>query len=89
MHNDAPDSDISWTPPNEINHTATNDAQILFSDDTGIDFKNTNEIDGKLRIYDAVTTRNHLLVNWGKFHSSHVKTENIPLIIIKDPPTLQ
>jgi len=43
----------------------TNEDSILFSDDTGIGFSQTNDIMGEIKIYDDnVTTENKLLVNW-------------------------
>ena len=43
-----------------------NEDKIMFSDDTGVAFKELNDIKNKLEIYDKVTKRNQLLVNWEK-----------------------
>ena len=67
MYNTDPDSDTSWAPPYETNCIAINGDAILFSDDTGISFRNIHEIADKPRIYDTVTSTNQLLVKWGMF----------------------
>ena len=66
INNNDNDKNPEWQTPGSDQTITINEDKILFSDDTGVAFKSTNDILSKLRIYDQITQKNHLLVNWSK-----------------------
>ena len=65
-NNNDSDKNPEWQTPGRGQTIAINEDKILFSDDTGVAFKSANDILSKLRIYDQITQKNHILVNWSK-----------------------
>ena len=64
----------------QISHN--HEDKTMFSDDTGIAFNNTNDIIKKLTIYDQITMKYQLLVNWDKVFILIPKGNNdIPNVI--------
>ena len=52
--------------PDFVQIVNNHEDKTMFSDDTGIAFKNPKDIINKLTIYDQITQKNRLLVNWDK-----------------------
>ena len=61
-----------------------NGDKLLFPDDTGVAFMRPQDIIQKLDIYDQVTSRNHLLSNWGgglPYRIKRTKTSNATYLL--------
>ena len=55
---------VNWETPSAEKYVTHIDDSILFSDDTGIGYTDTNEILQKIKIYDKTIVKYGLLVNW-------------------------